>query len=208
MSFIDTNTGIYLNEKGWTLIELLFVLAILSIVISGSFELFRWTYKNWQEFYNDSLTRQDAVRSIDWIKKNLREAIPLSDQPAIIYASENTLIFYSNTDADDEPEKVELILSGSNFLRKVYQPDGSTPPYTYTGSPATTTLTTFCRNNNQNPIFSYFASPSENLSSLPLSESERRKVRIVKINLRMDLDLNNPPSMQEFTSEVSLRNVK
>jgi prepilin-type N-terminal cleavage/methylation domain-containing protein len=195
------------REDGWTLIELLFVLAILAVILAGIFELFQVSVESWRRSYHSTLAREEASRALNLIKKDLREATPLTDEPAINYAHQNKLIFYSNVDPGDPPEKVEYVLSGSNFLRKVTQPDTTQPPYAYTGSPQVTTLTVYCRNETNHPLFLYFSSTTETLSNLPLSLNDRQSVKIVRINLRIDIDTERPPETKEWRAEVTLRNV-
>lgn len=195
------------EEDGWTLVELLFVLAIFAVVVAGIYELFQVSVESWRRSTQSTLARMEASKVLAFLEKDLREATPLTDEPAIYYAHKNRLIFYSNVDSDEPPEKVEYVLSSSNLFRKVTQPDSTQTPYTYTTTPTVTTLTVYCQNDSNHPLFTYFASTTQTLTNLPLSLSDRQDVKIVRINVRIDIDTQRPPETKEWAVEVTLRNV-
>ncbi len=196
------------KEKGWTMVELLFVMSIFAVILAGIFQLFQWATDSWRRSYYATLAREEATRALQRMSKDLREATPINDDPALYYANSQQLIFFSNVDSDSEPEKVEYILSGSDLLRKVTQPDSTQTPYTYNNNtPEVTTLTSYCRNNSNEPLFIYYASTTQTLTSVPLSSADLENVKIIKIQLKIDVNLQQPPAAKFWTVEVTLRNV-
>jgi len=196
------------KESGLTLIELLITVALISMVLGSIYQLFNWGIESWHRSYETLLAREEAARVLNIMKKNIREAVPLTSEPAISLGEQNHLILYANVDSDDPPEKIEYSFSGNELLRKVAEPNTVEPPYTYDDFHETITLTTYCQNNENYPLFSYHASTTETLSDLPLSLKDRQKVKIVGLNLRIDADTQRSPETKGWTAEVTLRNVE
>lgn len=193
------------NRKGFSIIEIVtsvFIMGIIAIAISA---LFVWGWRTWQ-YSNDQARTINAFRkAYDQTVKEIREMQAASNGAYNIEsAAASELIFYANTDTDDERERVRLTLSGNDLIKGIIQPAGS--PATYpSGSETTAVIAQYIRNND---IFSYYDqnfTGTENPLTFPVSVSS---VRLVRFFLSIDLDTARPPGAFDLSTNIALRNLK
>ena len=194
-----------MKKNGFTIVEIvssIFIMGIIAIAISA---LFVWGWRTWQ-YSNDQARTINAYRkAYDQTVKEIREMQTASNGAYNIEsAAASELIFYANTDTDDERERVRLTLSGNDLIKGIIQPTGS--PATYpSGSETTTVIAQYIRNNN---IFSYYDqnfTGTENPLTFPVSAGS---VRLVRFFLSIDLDTNRPPAAFDLSTNIALRNLK
>lgn len=68
-----------LNDWGFTVVELLIVLVLVSVVLAGAYSLFSYVYQSWARVEEESLRIQEARLAIDTVGKEIRNAAPLED---------------------------------------------------------------------------------------------------------------------------------
>jgi hypothetical protein len=126
---------------------------------------------------------------------------------AIDTASSTYFAFYSDLNGDGLKEKVRYYLSGKILKQGVIKPTGNPSVY----NPANETITTLVNdvvNTAGQPIFYYyddFYNGTSSAMSMPITIAN---VRLIKIDLLIDHDPIRPPAAQEFTTQVSIRNLK
>lgn len=194
-------------EKGFTLVELIIVMAIFTIISIAIFTLGRDTF-----FFNSIIqdsfnTQEEAKRVIRPLATELRVTrIGVNGSYPIDMTGTSTLIFYSDVNLDGNTEKVRYFLSDAILKRGVITPSGS--PLSYSGTEKITELVHGVRNTNIQPVFEYFDSGYTGTTSpmtYPISVSN---VRLVKVNLYADLNANRSPTKQYITTQVQIRNLK
>lgn len=67
------------DERGLTLIELVIVLALLSVVIAGLFQLFSFVYHSWERVESESFKLQEVRLAFDMLGKDIQNAPPMDD---------------------------------------------------------------------------------------------------------------------------------
>ena len=122
---------------------------LLGIITSMAFT-FMWSQSNGIEIADDRAKAQsDARFVVELISRELRQAQQrlLGDESGLVeYLDHDTIRFYTDRDADGDPEKVEYYvddISGTGTFelrRRVWEPDaGSGPSWTYPVTPSTET---------------------------------------------------------------------
>lgn len=196
-----------MREKGYVLSELMVTLALFSIVLAAIYGFYYMASHSWQTNYHTAHVRQEYFNILSDIKEKLREAQPLENEPAIVHAEQNKIIFYANLDSDPGIEKVEYAIDGQKLVRKIYQPDSDEEPYDYSSPPETRILTENCLNSSQLPLFAYMDEHENEITGFPLNETKRAQVKIVKINLALNNGTEVEPGILSLESEVWIRNV-
>ena len=196
---------IFMKKSGFTIVEIVtsvFIMGIIAIAISA---LFVWGWRTWQYSNDQARTINTYRKAYDQTVKEIREMQTASNGAYNIEsAAASELIFYANTDTDDERERVRLTLSGNDLIKGIIQPTGSPAAYP-SGSETTTVIAQYIRNNN---IFSYYDqnfTGTENPLTFPVSAGS---VRLVRFFLSIDLDANRPPAAFDLSTNIALRNLK
>jgi prepilin-type N-terminal cleavage/methylation domain-containing protein len=194
--------------KGFSLIELLVSVAIfvLIAIAVGSFARDVFFYNS---ISSGSLqTAHDARAIMRTMVQELRTASVASNGSFPIFtAGTSSIAFFSDVDNDATKEQIRYFIDGTVLKKGVTEPSGS--PLTYNiENESVKVLAEHIRNSTSTSMFEYFGSLyPENTNALtqPVTVSE---VRLVKINLELDVDQNRAPVRRSFTTQVSLRNLK
>jgi hypothetical protein len=104
-------------------------------------------------------------------------------------------------------EQVRYFLQGRDFKKGVIKPTGSPLVYNQ-GVEQITTLVKDVSNATSTPIFEYFDSSYTGTSSPLATPVQVTKVRLVRINIKIEKDPNRAPAPITVTSQVFLRNLK
>lgn len=195
------------QPRGISFVELLVTISIAvvlgGIIMSLNLEQIRSYRLGSQRSEIESSTRL-AIRRV---VKSIRDAQPSATGGfAIVQANPQTLIFYANIDGDPGIERVRFFLNGANLQRGYIEPVGT--PATYpSGTEVVSTVAPNVRN-GASPVFEYF---DKNYlgSGPPLSQPVTlTDIRLVRVTLSVDNDLNQPPQASTLTTDVQLRNLK
>lgn len=193
---------------GFTIVELMIVIGITALlsVIVGAFSRDVFFIKG---YVTESYTsEQESTKIIRPIITELRSARPsMTGAYAIEQAGTSSLTFFSDVDLDGTTERVRYFLDNGTLKRGVIK--STTTPATYlTSQEKFTNLIQAVRNSSSTPIFQYYNSSYTGSSSsltLPISILD---VRLVKVNIISDIDVNKAPYQQVITTQVSIRNFK
>ena len=191
-----------------TLVEVLITLGIFVAVIIavGTFEANTFIYQG--EVSNSFTTAQNAQIILKTMLTELREMAPGADGSyALINAGSTTVSFFSDPDNDGTEEQITYSLIGTTLYKAVIQPSGNPPTYGIANQ-STTTLLTSVRNGFVTPVFQYFDT-NYNGTSTPLTQPvTTTAVRLVKVNVTLDMDPNRSPAPITYTVQANLRNLK
>jgi len=195
-------------KKGMTLTELLVALAVFAIVMVAvsAFEANIFVYRS--NVSGSFETAQNSQVILKVILKELREVGPGSNGAyPLVQTGSTTLSFFSDIDNDGKTEQITYNLIGSTFYRAVIKPVGS--PVTYPiANQSTSTLITNVTNGSSLASFEYFDTFYTGTSSPLVQPVNPSKVKLIKINQRIDLDPNRSPVPIIYTVQASLRNLK
>lgn len=195
------------KNKGITLIELLITLAIF-VLIMGAISYFVRDLFFYEDVFSGGLTSYDEARKIfQPIASEIRSASPSSlGAYSIEEAGVTSFIFFSDINNDGLKERIRYYLSGTNLMRGEITPTGT--PLQYLSNTETVSEIIHGIRNDSVPIFTYYDS-SYNGSSAPLTQPiSILNVRLLKITLVIDNDVNKPPAPVTVTTQISIRNLK
>lgn len=192
---------------GFTVIEVIVSVAILGMitVAVGRFQK--------DIFYLSAVARaslssaQDTRQIVRTMAKEMRAmATANNGSYPLANVATSTVTFYSDTDGDGIREQIRYFVSSSTLKRGSIIPTGST--YSYTGQESVTVLVNDIKNTSSTPMFQYYDTNYTGTSSALSYPIDISKVRLVKINLMVDADVNRSPVQKSYTSQVSIRNLK
>lgn len=193
------------GPQGFTLVEIittLFITGVLSVALSA---LFVWGMRLWGASDEQARAIEQIRKGYEQTVKEIREMQTASNGAYPIERADAVeLIFYVNTDADDERERVRLTLLNETLQKGVIQPVGT--PATY--PPGTETVTTIAKYVRNTAVFSYY-DQSYTGSQNPLSSPVNANlVRLVRISLSIDANPQTPPGAFDLSTNITLRNLK
>jgi type II secretory pathway pseudopilin PulG len=196
------------KQGGMTLVEVLITLGIFVAVIIavGTFEANIFIYQG--EVSNSFATAQNAQVILKTMLTELREMAPAADGSyALVNAGSTTVSFFSDPDNDGTEEQITYTLSSTTLYKAIIQPSGNPPTYAVANQ-STTTLLIGLRNGLVTPVFQYFDT-NYNGTSSPLTQPvTTTAVRLVKVNVTLDMDPNRSPAPITYTVQANLRNLK
>jgi type II secretory pathway pseudopilin PulG len=196
-----------MKKFAFTVIEIIIVIGIFIIV---SLIVFGWQKDifSFQEIFRKKISFQEQVRKIvkDFTAEvRTAQYSSLGSYP-IEEATKSSFIFYSNIDNDQLVERIRYFLDGKKLKKGIIKPSGQ--PLRY--NPAdekVIELIDFVINPNQE-IFLYYDknyTGTGNPLPFPVNISS---IRLVKMIITIDDDLNRPPEAITETIEVTIRNLK
>ena len=201
-----SKTKFYKN-KGLTLMELLVVMAIFVLII-GLVGKFVGDVFNYEDIFKSKLTSYDEARKVlQPVASEIRSASPssLGSYPIEI-ASNNSFVFFTDINNDGLKEKIRYYPSGSILMKGVIAPSGN--PLQYLSSNEVNSEIIHGVVNGSTPIFTYFDSGYNGTTSPLPTPVSIQNIRLVKITLIIDDNINKPPQAITVTTEVSVRNLK
>ncbi|MFH0891992.1 MAG: type II secretion system protein [Candidatus Falkowbacteria bacterium] len=186
------------KEPGFTLVEVLVVVAILSSISALTLSLVVTGFKATRFEAEQAEAIAHARNAISVMKKEIRGANS-SEQGSYALDSieEQEFVFYADIDADDRYEKVRYYLDDLDLIREVTEPGALND---YSEAPASTTIAQFVNNQEEN-IFTFYNS-SYNIASTT------NEVRLININLKINVTPETAPKDVYVESDVTLRNLK
>jgi type II secretory pathway pseudopilin PulG len=195
-------------RSGFTLVETLitiFIITLIGVVIVN----FQIDIFNLNRISSDSLNAQaDARKALKIMSAELRSMSPSNNGSyAIALTATSSLTFYVDNDNDNLKEQIRYFQSGTDLKKGVIKPTGT--PLTYnSASEVITNLVSNLANSSSSPIF-YFYDTNYDGATTPLSmPTNIPSVRLIKINIFIDKDINKAPAPINITTQVSLRNLK
>lgn len=195
------------KNKGITLMELLVVITIFLLIL-GVVSKFASDIFHYEDTFSSGLTAYDEARKVlQPVTSEIRSASPssLGSYP-IEMAGGNSFIFFTDINNDGLKERIRYYLSGSILMKGVIAPTGN--PLQYLSGNEINSEIIHGIVNGSTPIFTYFDT-NYNGSTSPLSSPVPvLSVRLVKINLIVDDNINKPPSAVTVTTQVTIRNIK
>ena len=198
----------FLQKKGFTLAELIISVAIIGLII-WPLSIFQKDLFSLNFSAQNNLSAQlDARHLLKQFSAELREASPSSlGAYPILLASSSAITFYSDINNDGLKERVRYFLSSKNLMRGVLSPTGS--PLSYVDANEKTNVMVYdIANSSTSPIFEYYDTNYTGLTN-PLSFPVNINViRMVKMNVVIDRDVNKSPNPISVETKVSIRNLK
>lgn len=201
------NLKLKINNKGFSLMEIVVVIAITSVIFMAVFNFGQSIFSFNSDAQKNLSAQSDGRRILKNIVKELRSA-SLSSLGAypISLANTTSLTFFVDLDNDGYKEQVRYFLQGTELKRGVIKPSGT--PLTYNS--ANEQMSTMVRdiNNGGVAIFEYFDSNYTGTSTPLVQPVSVTKIRMVRITLKIEKDPNKSLGPIIVESQVFLRNLK
>ncbi|MBI4743964.1 MAG: hypothetical protein HY776_03975 [Actinobacteria bacterium] len=199
------------DQRGLTFVEFLLVSALLLFLMAGTYNLLYFGQKNWKKISEENEAEQYARLAVSGLVRELREAQKPSDTLSVVeIANKNEIEFYADINSNLGPERIHyLIDNNQRLVRRILNPSNGEYPWEYSGSEGNEQIVArYVRNDNAQPIFRYYNNNTQELTSVPLSQTDRSGIRTVNIRLLIDVVLGQAPPQYEVESEVRLRNLR
>ncbi len=197
-----------MNRSGFSLIEVLVVVAIgASIVIvvsnlSSNVSLLNVLVS--QELQ----TKSDINQTLQIVTTDIRSAGPSANGAyPIDSAGTSSFAFYSDVDKNGLPEHIRYFLSSSTIWRGVITPTGT--PFSYPTS--SETLTDMIDNVTVAPsstLFNYYDANYTGTQPAMTSTVDVSPIRLVGINFTADVQPQQSPGPQYFSTLIDIRNLR
>lgn len=194
------------NWAGFTLIEVIISIAILSgIVLIVS--MFGLDVYDFGIFLGDSLSAQQEIqRTLKIMVSEIRSMNQsVLGSYVIESASQNSIIFYSDTDNDGLTDRIRYFLDGNIFKKGVIKPTGS--PLSYTG-PEKITEEVHDIYVPAGNIFAYYDSSYNGTGSTLSFPINISAVRLINISITVDRNSADATSRVNIKSSVNIRNIQ
>lgn len=193
------------NKKGFTLLEIIIVLGIFVLLLTGIGYLMSGTMRTFRITFNQLTAQKEGRQAIAGLIKEARRAAASSiGAYPIEQATTNSFIFYSDIDNDTFRERVRYFLENKQFKKAVIKPSGA--PLNY--NPANETIIVLVKDVTSVQVFSYYDKNyqgSGSALSFPVNVTE---ARLIKINLTIEQDPNISPQPITVSGQVQIRNLK
>jgi len=178
------------NEIGFTLVELMLAILLMVVVVSMISMILINSSNTAKDIISITTSEIDARTAIYRTSKDIRELnnIELADK--------DNIKFTSNVDSDEDYETVTyyLLINESGYY-DLYRKVNSDPEKI------------IISNIISNDFFSYYPDLSENSLTAPVSESELRNIKIVKINIAVDQEESGGSNRTfRLETQITLRN--
>lgn len=192
-----------------TLIELLIAIAITSIIGLGLVSLQYILSQNQIAITKNYKSSEDVNYAVTMFTKELRRASPGENGSYLLStAGDQNIAFYSDSDLDNQAEKIQYHLEGTNLIKTTIQPTGF--PVSYPNDQVVNTIISSIIRNGSQPIFYYYNEdyPGDTQNN-PLSQNKRLSdTKTVKIYLRANTNANDSEKDYIIDSLVNIRMLK
>jgi prepilin-type N-terminal cleavage/methylation domain-containing protein len=194
-------------KQGFTIIELLIVVFVSTLIISAAF-----TLEKDSMFLNRIISvgmaaQNDARSALKTMSSEIRTMSPssLGSYP-IDQAATSSLVFYANIDGSTLKERIRYFLDGHVLKRGTILPSGN--PLVYNANNEKFTVLVKDVTNGATPIFSYFDQNYDGTGAALANPVTVSSIRLVKINVVMDVDGQGGSVPMTLATQVSPRNIK
>jgi type II secretory pathway pseudopilin PulG len=193
------------HARGFTVIETLVVITISTTAIVALSTIIVSFYRNNAYLLESTQALNSAHQGITEVVRAARQASYGDDGSyPVASAGTSTLTLYSNADNDTFVEKITYSLINGVLYRATVNSAGVPP--VYTGQPiSTTTVATFVTNSSSTPLFTYFDSSGNQLSS---TSTPLASIASIQVLMLVDINPYRAPNVFTLSESATLRNLR
>jgi len=195
------------TQNGFSIMELLVSIFILLLIGLAIF-LFQRDVFSLHKIISGNLTIQfEARRALKSMTSEIRSTSPSNlGAYAIDEAATSSISFYSDIDGDSLKEKIRYFLDNEVIKKGIIKPSGQ--PMIYDPDQEIFSEVVHNVQNATTSVFSYYDSSYQGASESLAQPIDVSLVRLIKIYLVIDENLEEAPKPLILTTQVSLRNLK
>ncbi len=198
------------SVKGMSLVEMMVAIGIFTMGMAGFTALFMNSWNHNKYTLEMGQTATAVSRGVNEITRYIREARQ-ADNGAypVVSADDDDLVFYGDYDRDGVTERLHIYKSGTDVILGVREPSGTFPVTYAAGDGTTTVLAVRIVNTGSQPIFYYYDAsyPEDSVNNPITTPATVPDVRLVKIDLYMNIDPNHAPDNVSIQSFAEMRNL-
>jgi len=199
---------IILKQFGFTLIEILVVIAITSLVAVGINAYVTQGVRLWNSTVDKIEAQKNVRQALNIMMGEMREMLPSDNGSYPLMSTQDLSVeFYTNIDSDSKREKIKYELIDGTLYRWAVKSNEAQPPQypAYTMDDRTIVTKNIT---NSSIIFRYYDN-TYNGETDPLSSPfDLNDVSLIQVTLEIDENLNEPPEPFTIETGISLRNLK
>jgi prepilin-type N-terminal cleavage/methylation domain-containing protein len=195
-------------QSGFTILEIMISIVIVSTIIGAIFLLQNFVLKLQAQTFNSYASVDSANRGVEIMVREIRNGRN-GDSGAYVLeeCSDQTLIFFSDTDNDGQTERIRYFLDNDELKKGVIEPAGF--PISYTGEESIVTIAQDIRNNDLAIFYYYNGNWPQDTDNNPLSINERRlQTRLIKVHLLVNSNQEYLKTDYELSSFAHIRTLK
>lgn len=197
------------DRRGFSLVEILIVVAI-----AGSFVLVVSNLSGSVNLLNNLVGQQlqsksDVTQTLQIINSEIRSAGPSQNGAyPIDTAASTSFAFYSDINKDGMTEHVRYFLSSSSIERGVIAPTGTPATYPTSSEVITDIIDNVITPGTSTPLFQYYDASYTGTQSALAAPINIASIRLVAISFGADIQVNQSPGPEYFSSLVNIRNLR
>jgi prepilin-type N-terminal cleavage/methylation domain-containing protein len=204
---MKTNYHHHIQLRGFTLVEMLVVIAINTVLVGSIMASVTQIYKNNSYTFEQANEIEAARRSIGiWVRDAREMTLGADGSYPVALLQDNKMGFYSDIDRDNNVEYIEYELNGTNLTKKTFNPVGTPPVYSTTTPDSTETLSIYVQNGLQTvPVFTYYNATGTVLTS---PSAMRTDMRYATMKIIVNIDPARSPGEFMLHASAAPRNLK
>ncbi len=193
--------------SGFTVIEMLLSIAIATLVGGGVYLMQKNIFSQNRTVLDMLGSQYDGRQAMKMISTEVREIAPSNlGAYGVVQVGTSSFTFYSNIDDDVARERVRYFLDGTMLKKGVIDATGTPLSYPL-GQEVVRSIVDDIANGTTS-IFSYYDDQYDGILPSLVDPINIPDVRLVKVTLIIDRDINSPPGSLVVTTQVSMRNLK
>ncbi len=198
------------KNLGMTIIEALLAIMIFTLGILGFSQLFVKSWQSNQFSYEMGQSTFSVSQGVNKMVDYIRRARQGDDGAyPIRSADDDDFVFFCDYDKDGITERVHMYKSDGKIMMGYRKPTTGIPKTYPSGDQAALILAESVVNDAGDPVFYYYNKdyPGDAVNNPVATPAVVADVRLVKINLAVDPNVNKAPDSVRMESFVELRNL-
>lgn len=197
------------HRKGFSLIEIIIVVAIaatLVLAVSG----LGGNVNGLNNLVSQELqSKSDISQTLQIFTTEIRSASAAQNGAyAIELAASSSLVFYSDINKNGNAERVRYFYATSTIWKGVIQPTGTPATYPAATEVVLDLIDSVIPPTTSTPLFRYYDASYTGIQTPLVAPVDVSAIRLVGISFYSDVQPNQSPGAQYFSSLVDVRNLR
>jgi prepilin-type N-terminal cleavage/methylation domain-containing protein len=192
------------RARGYTLIEMLVVIAIISIVMPTLLTVIIALYREHHAVFSEALAVTKATDALGSMVRDIRSATYGADGSLPIAAiAPDSLAMFTDTDGDGSIEHVRYFLDGTTIKRGTIEPT-ATATYPPADETVETLATDIVNDSTGTPLFRFYSATSSEITTT----SRMLDIRRIEVRVIAQVSFIHQATPVTLHSSASIRNLK